>query len=139
MLVDADAVADVVQEVLIAVAERVHTFRGEARFSTWLHQVARFKTIDHLRRERDESSLDASGEELSAAARISSIIASRATIHDALAQLPEHYRQAVAWRDLERLPYAEIAVRADVPLNTAKTHVARGRALLARRLADGER
>lgn len=137
LLLDADAVDDVVQDVLIAVAERIDTFRGEARFTTWLHQVARFKAIDHLRRQRDESSLDAQPVEPSDAERISSMIATRTTIHDALADLPEHYRRAVTWRDLERLPYDEIARRADIPLNTAKTHVARGRALLARRVAAG--
>ncbi|MFV0307202.1 MAG: RNA polymerase sigma factor [Desertimonas sp.] len=134
LLVDADAIDDVVQDVLITVAERIATFRGEARFTTWLHQVARFKTIDHLRRQRDEQSLDAEPFEPTDAERVSSMIASRTTIRDALAELPEQYRRAVTWRDLEHLPYDEIAARAHIPVNTAKTHVARGRALLARRL-----
>lgn len=134
LLIDADAVDDVVQDVLIAVAERIGSFRSEARFTTWLHQVARNKTIDHLRRQRDAASLDDHRTELSDGERISSLIASRSTIRTALDELPERYRTAVTWRDLEHLSYDEIAIRAGIPTNTAKTHVARGRALLAGRL-----
>lgn len=131
LLVDTDAVDDVVQDVLIAVAERVGSFRGDARFTTWLHQIARNKTIDHLRRQRDASSLDDDDRELSDGERMSSLIASRTTIRVALDELPDRYRDAVMWRDLDRMTYEEIATRAGIPTNTAKTHVARGRALLA--------
>lgn len=134
LLVDPDAVDDVAQDVLIAVAERIGSFRGDARFTTWLFQVARFKTIDHLRRQRQSASLDEAEQELSDGERISSMIAARTTISAAIDELPEHYRQAVLLRDFERLPYAEIADRVDIPVNTAKTRVARGRALLAGRL-----
>lgn len=134
LLVDADAADDVLQDVLIAVAERIGSFRGTSRFTTWLYQVARFKTIDHLRRQRDSTALNDDDELVFDHQRISSMIASRSAIRAALDGLPEHYRSAVILRDLDQLPYDEIAARSEIPLNTAKTRVARGRALLAGRL-----
>lgn len=140
LLLDPQAVDDVAQDVLIAVAEKVDTFRGDARFTTWLHQVAKFKAIDHLRRQRDAVSLDdATTAPPSDAVRMSSMIANRATIRTAVDELPEHYRVAVVLRDIERLSYDEVAERAGIPLNTAKSRVARGRALLAGKLAAGPR
>jgi RNA polymerase sigma-70 factor (ECF subfamily) len=141
LVLEPAAVDDIAQDVLITVAEKIGSFRGEARFTTWLYQIARFKAIDHLRRERHAESLD--DEQLAApgrdAARISSLIADRAAIRAAIDTLPDHYRGALVLRDVERLRYAEIAERIGIPLNTAKTRVARGRALLAGKLASGMR
>jgi len=127
---DADA-EEVEQDVLVAVAETIGLFRGEARFTTWLHQVARFKAIAHLRRRRDTETLD---EDPGDAARISSIIATRTAVDSAIRDLPEGYREALVLRDIEQCPYTEVAERLGLNLNTAKSRVARGRALAAARL-----
>jgi len=134
LVLDPYAVDDITQDVLIVVAEKIGTFRGESRFTTWLYRVARFKAIDHLRRSRDTVGLDDSEQEPSDAMRMSSLIANRALIRTALDALPEHYREAVLLRDVEGLPYEEVATRAGIPLNTAKTRVARGRALVAAKI-----
>lgn len=133
------AVDDITQDVLIVVAEKIGTFRGEARFSTWLYRVARFKAIDHLRRSRETVGLDDTEQEPSDAMRMSSLIANRAVIRTAVDELPEHYRNVVVLRDIEGLTYDEVARRADIPLNTAKTRVARGRALVAAKIVAGSR
>ncbi len=127
---DADA-EEVEQDVLVAVAETIAAFRGEARFTTWLHQVARFKAVAHLRRRRDTVTLD---EDPGDAARISSIIATRTALDNAIRDLPEGYREALVLRDIEQCPYTEVAERLGLNLNTAKSRVARGRALTAARL-----
>jgi RNA polymerase sigma-70 factor (ECF subfamily) len=133
VLIDEDDVDDVAQDVLVAVVEGIHGFRGDARFTTWLHRVARFKAIDHLRRKREHALLreDEQGD----GQRISSVLASRADLRGVLAGLPEHYRRAVVLRDVEQLPYADVAARLGLNLNTVKSHVARGRALVAAELA----
>jgi RNA polymerase sigma factor (sigma-70 family) len=127
-------VDDVAQDVLIAVAENIASYRGDAPFTAWLTQVAKFKAIDHLRRRRDES---AEVPELTDAVRISSMLANRAVLDDVLTALPERYRQAVVLRDVEHLAYDEIAHRLGVNLNTVKTRIRRGRALAGARLAGG--
>ena len=131
LVIDETDAEDVEQDVLVAVAESIHTYRGDARFSTWLHQVARHKAIAHLRRRQHTDPLT---EDLGDAARISSIIATRTVLDEAIGGLPVIYRDAVVLRDVERRPYAEVAERLAVNVNTAKTRVARGRALAAARL-----
>lgn len=135
---DAD-IDEVAQDVLVAIAETVSGYRGEARFTTWLYQVARFKAIAHLRRTRPTSPLPAdapSGDDWATgdAQRISSMIATRASIDEILESLPVLYRTPVTLRDIEELPYDEVATRLGININTAKTRVARGRALVAARL-----
>lgn len=132
---EADA-EEVEQDVLVVMAETIGSFRGEARFTTWLHQVARYKAIAHLRRRRDALRLGEE-EEVGDAVRISSMIASRTVLDDAIGGLPDLYRDAVVLRDVEQLPYAEVAERLELNLNTVKARVARGRALAAAKLREG--
>ena len=128
-LLDEAAVDDVTQDTLITVARSVTSFRGDAKFTTWLHQVARNRSVDHLRRARATEALDE--QEEGPAARMSSLVASRHAVQQLLSELPDRYRDAVLLRDVERLPYAEVATRLGRNVNTVKSHVARGRALLA--------
>lgn len=129
VIVVEDDLDDVVQDVLVAVAEGISGFRAEARFTTWMHGVARFKAIAHLRRQRREEPLD--DHYVGDAARISSVLVSRVSVRELLARLPDAYRDVVVLRDLEQLPYAEIAHRLDLNEHTVRTRAARGRALAA--------
>jgi RNA polymerase sigma-70 factor, ECF subfamily len=128
-LLDESAVDDVLQDTLITVARSITSFRGDAKLTTWLHQLARNRAVDHLRRARAVEPLDE--HDASATERLSSLVASRQAVRQLLDELPDHYRTAVLLRDVEHLPYAEIAARLGVNLNTVKSHVARGRAVLA--------
>lgn len=53
----------------------------------------------------------------------------------AVAELSERYREAVILRDVEGLAYAEVAVGLALPLNTARSRIVRGRALVAAKMA----
>lgn len=128
-LFDDGAIDDVCQDTLISVAGGITGFRGESKISTWVHRIVRHRVVDHLRRQRATSPLPP--DDLAPSARISSMIATRATVQDALAALPDLYRAPVTLRDLEGLPYADIAARLDRSLGTVKSQVARGRALVA--------
>jgi RNA polymerase sigma factor (sigma-70 family) len=128
-VLDEAAVADVVQDTLITVVQAIGSFQGDAKFTTWLHQLARNRSVDYLRRVRSTTSREAV--EPSPAERMSSLVASRHAVRQLLDQLPPRYRDAVLLRDVEHLPYADVATRLGRNLNTVKAHVARGRALLA--------
>lgn len=49
MLMQAADAEDVAQEVLVALYKNAHTFRGDAKLSTWLYRITIHKCIDHLR------------------------------------------------------------------------------------------
>lgn len=135
-----DAVEAAEQRTLIAVALRIGTFRGEARFTTWLHQVAGNEAKQLIREEhRHASRTDDVGPEEHAeqfVARVSSMIADEAAVRAAIASLSERHRGPLLLRETDGLTYEEIADRLDVPVGTAKTWVRRGRAELASTLAD---
>lgn len=136
LLVDETAVDDVVQDTFVSMATSIGSFRGDSRFATWLHRIARNRVVDHLRRERSTEPLDET--DVGEAQRISSIVASRQAAQQLTSRLTDPYREAVVLRDVERLSYAEAAERLGRNINTVKSHVARGRAMLAR-LLEGSR
>jgi RNA polymerase sigma-70 factor (ECF subfamily) len=43
---------DVAQEVCIGLAKGIHSFRGDAQFSTWLYRLTYNASLDHLRARR---------------------------------------------------------------------------------------
>jgi RNA polymerase sigma factor (sigma-70 family) len=132
LVLDEDDADEVEQDVLVAVAEGLADFRGEARFTTWLHTVARRKAVDALRRRRAPSS--PLPDDVGDARRISSVIATRTALDAAIASLPDAYRDAVVLRDVEGHEYAVVADRLGLNLNTTRTRIARGRALVAANL-----
>lgn len=137
-LLDQTAVDDVSQDALISIADSIDTYDGRSKVTTWVHSIVRRRVVDHLRRQRSTVPLDDG--DLSPAARMSSIIATRATVRDALDSLPELYRKPVILRDIEGEAYAAIAKRLDRAEGTVKAQISRGRAMVAAQLRhqDGD-
>lgn len=139
VLVDESAVDDVAQDTLVSMATSIGSFTGEASFVTWLFTIAQRRAVDHLRRRRATEPLSDDGMDVGEALRISSLISTREAVQQLVGQLPDRYRRAVELRDIERLSYAETAERLAINVNTVKSHVARGRAVLATMLNGAER
>jgi RNA polymerase sigma-70 factor (ECF subfamily) len=133
VLLDHAVVDDVAQEAFISIVASIGRYRGDGKFTTWVHPIVRRRVVDHLRRQKETAPLD---EELLPSQRMSSLIATRASVRDALAQLPALYREPVTMRDIDSLPYAEIAERLGRPEGTVKAQVNRGRAMLGGMLED---
>jgi RNA polymerase sigma-70 factor (ECF subfamily) len=55
---------------------------------------------------------------------------------EALGEIPEDFRVPILLCDLEEMPYREIARHLHIPLGTVRSRIARGRALLRRRLSS---
>ena len=125
---------DALQEVFVVVHQRLGTFRGSSKLTTWLFGIAlrvasRFRRRPHLRRERfgaddhdlaDEAGVDPEGNALEREAR-----RRLAAVLDAL-DLDK--RVVLVMFELERLPAPAIADELGIPLGTvySRLHAARG-------------
>src|SRR5579871_2845057 len=60
-----DDAEDVVQESLLRAYKNLHTFKGEAKFSTWLSRITINTALMHLRKKRrlNETSIDVTVQE----------------------------------------------------------------------------
>jgi RNA polymerase sigma-70 factor (ECF subfamily) len=138
VLGDREDAADAAQEALIIVARKLDTFRGDARFTTWLHRVTMNVCYDQLRAAKRRPAVrrldpDLPEPELGPAVEDhADEIAGTRDAAAALAIVPEEFRIAVVLADVQDLPYEEIAKILDVPVGTVKSRVHRGRLALAR-------
>jgi RNA polymerase sigma-70 factor (ECF subfamily) len=87
LILDHTDVADVVQDVLIRVSWSIRHFRGDARYTTWLHQVGRNTAVDFLRRRREGHIID--DDAIPDAVHLSSMVATRSSLHELVERLPE--------------------------------------------------
>jgi len=139
-----DEARDVAQEAFLKAYRGLAGFKQEARFSSWLYQIAINATRDRLRRrrrrndlslddveERAETSLRDAGP--SALDLIESNDLSR-VVAAAMAALPEEQREVVILKEYQGLTFPEIAETLDVPLSTVKTRLYRGLGQLRVRL-----
>lgn len=114
MLNEHDDAADATQETFVQVLRSIDTFRGEAKFSTWLHTIARRKGFDALRTRKQRSLRhahpDASDWEshLEADPFFDGDEAER-KLHAALQLLPARQREVFTLRYFQEMAYADIA------------------------------
>jgi RNA polymerase sigma-70 factor (ECF subfamily) len=133
---------DTTQEIFLRVWRGLPGFRGEAKLSTWVFQIA-WNYLRAHRRKMGRTLQIVSEDVNSTRALVASARDSapdperraRATelldrVEVALGQLPEHYRVVVWLRDGEDLSYQEIADALDVPIGTVRSRLARARATL---------
>lgn len=129
VLADHHAVVEVAQDVLVAVATSIASFRGESLFTTWLYSVARNQCRMYLRRQTRTRTSEPVEDRPTK--RVSSLIAERGAVDAALRGLPDAYRDAVVLRDVEQYSYQEIANTLAIEMNTVRSRISRGRALVA--------
>lgn len=136
---EADA-RDVCQEIWVAVWNQLAGFRGESRFTTWLHPIAVRRALDHLRKRRRwyERFLPFETSGVSETAATSetagSVSDQAAAARQALDSLPPRHRAVLALRELEGLSYEEIAAVMHIPAGTVMSRLYHARRLLARKL-----
>jgi len=122
---------DLTQEIFIRAWEKLGTFRGDARFSTWLHRLA----VNHLlsRREtlrkRQRRKVDVEGAfEDRAGSHCPPGVA--LDLEHAIQTLPPRARQVFVLYDIEGYMHQEIAEMLNVSVGTSKSQLHRARMLL---------
>lgn len=136
---------DVTQEAFIKAFASLNSFRGQARFSTWLHRIVVNAVYDYTRRRRpdplDDSILDQlAGSESSRVFSGASVSPAEdglsPEVRQALMALSEEFRMTIVLCDLLGYGYAEAAEILEVQEGTIKSRVFRARAELAARLRE---
>lgn len=134
--------ADATQDAFVKALTGLEHFRGNARFSTWIHRIAVNVVYDHLRRRRTEP-LDDEALDRLAATPDEGPRQGRDPVRDglsddmkeALLSLEEGFRLAVVLCDLLGFSYGEAAAILEVQEGTVKSRLFRARAHLGRRLS----
>ena len=133
---DAHLADDLAQETFLKAWQKLQTYRGGARFSTWLFGVAvnEFRMASRRRKELAWEDMDESPAEPEepAAARDSPL---RLDLTEALKLLNSNERAAVLLCCQNGLSHEEAAQVLDCPLGTVKTNILRGKEKLRRRLS----
>jgi RNA polymerase sigma-70 factor, ECF subfamily len=136
LLGSSDDAVDAVQEAFIRAWLGLPSFRGGARFSTWLHRICVNAVHDQrAKARRTEPSPDIDPTDPRDAFAQQEL--SR-ELQQALNSLEEEYRTAVVLYDVLGCSYAEIAELSGVPEGTVKSRIFRGRARLAEILGTKE-
>lgn len=135
-----DDVEDLVQECLLAIHNKRHTYEAGQPLSAWVHAIARHKLVDLLRarsvREALHDPLEA-GEALFAASDLDARDARRDVI-GLLEHLPDKQRLPILHVKIEGLSVAETARRTGLSESAVKVGIHRGLKALAKRFGVDE-
>ncbi len=136
---------DLAQEIYVRVWRALPSFRGESKFTTWLHVIATNACLNRRRKLRREIVLEFDSDDA-----LEHLLTDQGT-HDMPEEL-EPDEPAFIWRQVQMLPpayslvltlyyqqqltYDEIAEALDRPLGTIKAQLNRARRALARNLKE---
>ncbi len=141
-----DGAQEVVQDALIAVWNKIHSYRGQARLGTWLYRVTTNAALMQLRKQRglrqfvslDEfENPDAFVRDDHAERPDTAVLRSELGIHLqwAIDALPEPNRTTVILSDVEGLSIGAIAKLTQVSEAAVKSRLHRARLLLRKELS----
>lgn len=131
-----DEVEDLVQETLLAVHNKRHTYEPEQPVTAWLFAIARYKLVDRLRAHAGREALHEPFEDATELASEADSAAHEAKrdLRMLLAQLPDKQRLPIQYVKLEGMSVAQAARLTGLSESAVKIGVYRGLRLLAARL-----
>ena len=122
---------DIVQETLLAIHLKRHTWRTDAPVRPWLFAIARYKLIDAFRK-KGRSIEVALGDDFDAPAPEAEAIASERDIGRVLAALPPRERAVVSAISVDGRSIAETARSLEMAEGAVRVALHRGLARIAR-------
>ena len=127
---------DVAQEAMLRALRYFHAFRGEEARpwllrivrNTWIDQRAKLALDQPLESAEDQPAPGADPEQTAIAGD------RRRQVAGALAALPTEMREILVLREIQDLPYKQIAAVLDLPIGTVMSRLARARERMAAEL-----
>ena len=124
---------DLTQEVFIQLFRKLHTFRGESSFTTWLHRLTVNQVLMHFRRPAVKS--EKTTEDGATPIRIVSgtenpnrmVLIDRIALNQAIAQLPRGYRLVFILHDIEGYEHEQIGKMLGCAIGTSKSQLHKAR------------
>jgi RNA polymerase sigma-70 factor (ECF subfamily) len=126
---------DLAQEVFLKVFRKLHTFKQDSQFFTWVYRIAVNAATDHLSRASTRRlrlvedaevfhRVDEDRENPTAPLEVEELAQITRAVID---QLPEKFRTILVLREFEGLSYTEIAAVLDCQLGTVESRLFRAR------------
>lgn len=137
MLSSTEEAEDIVQETFVRVYQHRQSFNFQHCFSTWIYTIALNLARNELRKRKkfkfyEISEMQGNEKEFAVDMKLPSRLPE--VLKGAIEELPEKYRTAFMLRDIQELPYDEVAKILSVPLGTVKSRVNRARMMLREKL-----
>lgn len=131
---------DLVQETFLRVINKIHTFRGDSQFTTWLYRVTKNVALMQLRkpkfatldfdeaRDRDEFLESISRAESQPDAETTAT--DGVMLESAIQQLPSGYGKVLVLHDVLGYRHTEISKMTGITANNSKSRLCRARRML---------
>jgi RNA polymerase sigma-70 factor (ECF subfamily) len=138
MLKNREDAEEAAQDTFLRAYRGLPNFRADASFSTWLYKICYNVCLSYLERKKikyavsEEETLHLPDPETPD--KLFENHELEDLVGNALAELPVIYRSALVLYHAQHLSYQEIAEITGQPINSVKTHLFRGRALLRERI-----
>lgn len=126
---------DLAQETFLLAWRKLDQFRGEARFSTWLHRIA-YSCFLQARRKRSAAADDVDGDAPNLPISPRNAADLRLDVERAMRRLSATEQEVLLHVVQLGLSHEEAAYVLAMPLGTVKSHMNRGKARLRALLAD---
>jgi RNA polymerase sigma-70 factor (ECF subfamily) len=124
---DDELAKDYAQEAWIRAIRALPTFRGDSRFSTWLHRIAVNSALQALRKSETRQKREAPiPEHVATTPGVRDALLER-RLESALDRLPEGMRRVIILHDVEGYTHEEIAEVLGVTSGTSKSQLFKAR------------
>ena len=131
-----DLADELTQKVFIKAWEKLHTFKKESKFSTWLHRIAVNEFLMHKRSDKNFLKIFTREEYLTENIHRQDInIETSIDLEKAIASLPKQARMILILHDIERYKHNEISSMLNIETGTSKATLHRARKLLREELS----
>jgi RNA polymerase sigma-70 factor (ECF subfamily) len=140
LLRDPEDARDAAQEALAKLCVKLHQFRGEAQFPTWLHRLTVNACRDVANRQRARAWEPLLEDRRAAVDADPAYEADRSELRSelnrCLSEIAPEQATVVVLKDALGLSFEQISVAAGMPVGTAKCYAHRGRNRLRDKLSD---